>query len=40
MKKKTKDNPISKHFSELGKKSWEARKKRILAKVVNNKTKL
>ena len=31
MKKKTKkQDAISKHFSELGKKSWEARKAKIL----------
>lgn len=29
---KDKKDPISKHFSELGKKSWEARKKKLLAK--------
>ena len=39
MKKKTKDNPISKHFSELGKKSWAVRKEKILkqSKVAKNK---
>ena len=31
-KKDTTDEKISKHFSELGKKSWESRKAKILDK--------
>jgi hypothetical protein len=28
---KTKEYPIKKHFSELGKKSWESRKAKLLS---------
>ena len=31
-KEKKKSNKISEHFSQLGKKSWEARKKKLLKK--------
>ena len=39
MKNKTEKDLIHEHFSELGKKSWEVRKKKILEKLkVANKT--
>ena len=37
MKKKKVNAEISKHFAELGKKSWESRKKAILARVKKEK---
>jgi len=40
MKNKTEKDLIYEHFSELGKKSWEVRKKKILEKLkVANKQK-
>jgi len=36
--KSKKQNPISKHFSEMGRKSWKIRRVKLLK--VNSKTKL